>query len=477
MKEEKHEGVWPMQHVYFLKHPSSKEQFFASYERISRRESHHVLLESGRGGRYSIAGIRPEAILTGHSHGLEVEHEGSVEVLEGDPLVQLEGWLAQRKAPRQEELPDFQGGVIGFITYDYARQIERIPNIAHDDQSLPDLYFYYFNEWVVFDHETDCLWIMMLSSLGDEGAGGRLKERLAEWSAPAGVTTAGKNEYEPGEVQVSMNEKAFSDAVRKIQAYIAQGDVFQVNLSVRQSQELKVDPFLVYKELRLLNPSPYMSYMHSPELQVVSGSPELLVKKQGLEVSTRPIAGTRSRGADDEEDARLASELIHNEKERAEHVMLVDLERNDLGRVCEYGTVEVNEFMVIEKYSHVMHIVSNVRGRIHDTKTGADLIRSVFPGGTITGAPKVRTMEIIEELEPVRRGIYTGSVGWIGVNGDMELNIVIRTMLVKDGIGHIQAGAGVVIDSNPAHEYKESLKKAKAMWVAKDRAEGRGVKA
>lgn len=214
-----------------------------------------------------------------------------------------------------------------------------------------------------------------------------------------------------------------------------------------------------------------MSYMQTDEFHLVSCSPELLVKKSGVELSTRPIAGTRSRGKTNEEDSALAKELIENEKERAEHVMLVDLERNDLGRVSKYGTVCVDEFMVIEKYSHVMHIVSNVKGEIADNKDIVDVVDAVFPGGTITGAPKVRTMEIIEELEPVRRGVYTGSIGWIGYNGEMELNIAIRTMVVQDGQVHVQAGAGVVIDSNPKYEYKESLKKAMALWKAKEQSE------
>ena len=229
----------------------------------------------------------------------------------------------------------------------------------------------------------------------------------------------------------------------------------------------------VYEALRAFNPSPYMAYIEAPDFAVVSGSPELLVKRHGDELSTRPIAGTRPRGKSEEEDLALARELIDNEKERAEHVMLVDLERNDLGRVSAYGTVEVDEFMVIERYSHVMHIVSNVRGKIAEGKTNADVVRAMFPGGTITGAPKIRTMEIIEELEPVRRGLYTGSIGWLGYTGDMEFNIVIRTAFVKDGVAHIQAGAGIVIDSIPDKEYQESLNKAKAMWQAKAMAEER----
>jgi para-aminobenzoate synthetase component 1 len=275
------------------------------------------------------------------------------------------------------------------------------------------------------------------------------------------------------ELLVSFAGTAFEEAVSKIQTYIAQGDVFQVNLSVRQSKKLNATAMDVYEALRAFNPSPYMAYIEAPDFAVVSGSPELLVKRHGNELSTRPIAGTRPRGKSEAEDLALAQELIDNDKERAEHVMLVDLERNDLGRVSTYGTVEVDEFMVIERYSHVMHIVSNVRGEIAEGKTNADVVRAMFPGGTITGAPKIRTMEIIEELEPVRRGLYTGSIGWLGFTGDMEFNIVIRTAFVKDGVAHIQAGAGIVIDSVPEREYQESLNKAKAMWQAKAMAEER----
>ncbi|TMU82973.1 aminodeoxychorismate synthase, component I [Bacillus sp. BHET2] len=467
-----------MQHLYFHKNETTKESFFAAYEHLSQQQSHHILLESGRGGRYSVAGLEPKVLLQSVPEGLRIQDASGMEIINGDPLIQLEKWMEPLRTERKENLPDFQGGVIGFLSYDYARNIEKLPSLSLDDLEVPDLYFYYLDEWVVFDHQENIVWTMILSAEEAYVAERKLEKWTSLWNKAYSSTGEREQDQLHGnkaDIEVSMDEGEFGEAVGKIQSYISQGDVFQVNLSVRQSQELRSDPYTVYKKLRDLNPSPYMSYIHSPDFQIVSGSPELLVKKQGTEVSTRPIAGTRSRGKDAEEDEKLALELIHNEKEQAEHVMLVDLERNDLGRVCEYGTVEVNEFMVIEKYSHVMHIVSNVRGTLDDTKSGADLIRSVFPGGTITGAPKVRTMEIIEELEPVRRGIYTGSIGWIGVNGDMELNIVIRTMLVKEGKGHIQAGAGVVIDSNPKYEYKESLKKAKALWVAKARAEGENL--
>ncbi|WP_456272803.1 aminodeoxychorismate synthase, component I [Bacillus sp. AK031] len=451
---------------------SSKAGFFQAYEKVTADKSHHILLESGRGGNYSIAGFDPVTIIESKDKRTEIREQGNTEAVDGDPLDVLYSRLQTPHLKRDPGLPDFQGGAMGFISYDYARQIEELGNKAEDDLKTPDLYFMVFNQWAVFDHETEQIWLMAHSTGMDT-----FEQYISTWKnalsqqAPGEASAAVPSHAERS---VSMNEGEFISAVERIQSYISEGDVFQVNLSVRQSQPLAASPYGIYRKLRELNPSPYMSYVHTPDFQIASGSPELLVKKKGSEVSTRPIAGTRSRGENEEEDRRLADELIQNEKERAEHVMLVDLERNDLGRVCQYGSVEVNEFMVIEKYSHVMHIVSNVRGTIANNKNGKDLIRSVFPGGTITGAPKVRTMQIIEELEPVRRGIYTGSIGWIGFNGDMELNIVIRTLFAQNGQAHIQAGAGVVIDSNPKHEYKESLKKAKAVWKAKELAEGAG---
>jgi para-aminobenzoate synthetase component 1 len=267
-------------------------------------------------------------------------------------------------------------------------------------------------------------------------------------------------------IQRSFRKEEFIRAVQRIRQYIGQGDVFQVNLSVRQSRKLKAAPEEIYECLRLLNPSPYMGLLRFGDFQLVSASPELLVQLEDGMVRTRPIAGTRPRGASEQEDRRLAEELAGNEKERAEHVMLVDLERNDLGRISEYGTVKVDDFMVIEYYSHVMHIVSEVKGKLAQGKDAFDVIAATFPGGTITGAPKIRTMEIIEELEPVRRGPYTGAMGWIDYNGNMEFNIIIRTLVVRDGTGYIQAGAGIVIDSVPEKEYTESLNKAKALWKA-----------
>ncbi|WP_082193977.1 anthranilate synthase component I family protein [Bacillus sp. 37MA] len=457
---------WHHVNIFYRKTTYNKDQFFTQYTVLTKNEPHHALLESGRGGRYSFAGMKPSAIATSTTEGLLLQEKGQEKLFKGNPLHMLIQLLNERNISKRDDLPDFQGGAVGWISYDYVRFIEVLPRVAKQDIDLPDVQFLLFDEWAAFDHETNELFVMKMGET-DEG----LDELFASWLDLAEPTNNWSQAKSKGSTDVSFPEELFKHAVEQVREYIAAGDVFQVNLSVRRSKALDVPPLAVYAKLRELNPSPYMAYIQTPDFQIVSGSPELLVKKNGTKLSTRPIAGTRSRGKDDMEDEQLAAELINNEKERAEHVMLVDLERNDLGRVSRYGTVEVNEFMVIEKYSHVMHIVSNVRGELAEGKTNADVIDAVFPGGTITGAPKVRTMEIIEELEPVQRGIYTGSIGWIGYNGDMELNIVIRTMLAANGYGYVQAGAGIVIDSKPEYEYKESLKKAAAMLKAMELAE------
>ncbi|TQR18224.1 anthranilate synthase component I family protein [Psychrobacillus vulpis] len=455
----------------------SKEAFFYAYKEITTEETHHLFLESGRGGQLCVAAWNPFAITKSVDAGLHIKwRNGKDEVRSGDALYELEKLVDSYKLPYQENLPDFQGGAVGFISYDYARKIEVLPTLAADDLQVPDIYFYVFDFWTVLDVKTETVTFMKLSTSNVD------LTDLEESFKTAAANGIAKRKFQPGtatevvedqaELYVSVNSTQFESAVRQVQEYIAQGDVFQVNLSVRQSKKLEAEPITMYEALRAFNPSPYMAYIHSPEFAVVSGSPELLIKKKGTELSTRPIAGTRPRGKSDQEDISLANELIDNEKERAEHVMLVDLERNDLGRVSTYGTVEVDEFMVIERYSHVMHIVSNVKGILRPGTSNTKIVQAMFPGGTITGAPKIRTMEIIEELEPVRRGLYTGSIGWLGFSGDLEMNIVIRTAFIQDGMAHIQAGAGIVIDSVPSSEYTESLNKAKALWQAKAMAEG-----
>ncbi|MDX5475405.1 MAG: anthranilate synthase component I family protein [Bacillaceae bacterium] len=456
-----------------------QEQFFQQYKSLAKDKPYHVILESGRGGRYCIAGLDPIAVVTGKGSKLHVQYmDGNSEEMIGNPLDNMKVWMEQHQGESLEGYPSFNGGAIGYVSYDSMRYIENIPAIAEDDLHIPDLYFLLFDDVFIYDKELNVLYIIVQGSKEEaETLNKRLAEYTTMWttkSEPLYYAFEGHTQQKSVDNlsrEVSFTEESFVTAVENVQNYISQGDVFQVNLSVRQAEALKTHPMEIYTKLREVNPSPYMGYMQLPDFQLVSGSPELLVKKEGTEISTRPIAGTRSRGKDEAEDIALAQELIENEKERAEHVMLVDLERNDLGRVAQFGSVEVNEFMVIEKYSHVMHIVSNVRGTVQQDKDAFDLIKATFPGGTITGAPKIRTMEIIEELEPVRRSIYTGSLGWIGYNGDMELNITIRTMLAKDGKAYVQAGAGIVIDSVPEREYKESLKKAAALWKAKELSE------
>lgn len=445
--------------------------FFKQYKFLSQGKSQHILLESGRGGRYNTVGLNPVAVIRGKDETLHISESGKETIKRGNPLDLMQEYMEQWKTDYNPEYPPFQGGAIGYFSYDCIRYIEKLPSLAEDDINIPDIFFLLFDDVFVYDQKEQVLWVITHYVDKYEEAKERLNEWKSLWMTEAPEVTVPFESPEKKSEAVAFTEAGFMKAVECIQEYIGAGDVFQVNLSTRQERTLQTHPLEIYTSLREINPSPYMGYLELGDFQIVSGSPELLIKKQGTEVSTRPIAGTRSRGADEQEDKELARELIENEKERAEHVMLVDLERNDLGRVCKYGTVEVDEFMVIEKYSHVMHIVSNVRGEVEEDKDAFDLVKAVFPGGTITGAPKIRTMEIIEELEPVRRGIYTGSIGWIGYSGDTELNIVIRTLLAKDGKAHVQAGAGIVIDSNPENEYKESLKKAIALWRAKERSE------
>jgi para-aminobenzoate synthetase component 1 len=441
-------------------------------------------LESGKSGRYSFFGSRPFLEIHIKEGQLSVTDQHGEKYVTTDIWRELKALLQSYRSPRIEGLPKLSGGAVGFFSYDFARYIEELPKKTTDDLGLPEAHFHFYKEVTVWDRLEQNLTIVHYCNVDPLPEGYSFSEayeatlRLVQTSCDEWLRWTGPApNQEPlppmnidieswPDLNVSFTKEAFMGAVKTIQKYIAAGDVFQVNLSVRQSRPLQTEPLDIYHQLRNINPSPYMGYLHFNEYQLVSGSPELLVKLEGDLVETRPIAGTRPRGESKEEDLLLANELINNDKERAEHIMLVDLERNDLGRISKYGTVHVNELMVIEEYSHVMHIVSNVRGELAEHKDALDVIAATFPGGTITGAPKVRTMEIIEELEPVRRGPYTGSMGWIDYNGNMELNIIIRTLIAKDGFVHVQAGAGIVVDSDPEREYRESLNKAKALWRA-----------
>ncbi|WP_417852007.1 anthranilate synthase component I family protein [Tumebacillus lipolyticus] len=447
----------------------------AIYERLGWQGPHHFLLESGKMGEFSFVGGAPFAVLTAKD-GQAVFVQGEQrEAWSGDPLNLLREKMREFRAPHLPGLPKLRGGAVGFLAYDTARYIERLPTISQDDLGTPDLYFVFVDQLCVIDHRREVVHLIAHIDLHRADGVARAEAALSELEHKLLNGTSQVPDFPARSAaedwSYSFTKAGFEQAVTAVQEYISRGDVFQVNLSMRQGRTLGAAPYEIYKHLRQINPSPYASYLHFPELQVVSCSPELLVNLFAGEVNARPIAGTRPRTGEEEQDRLAVEELKSNEKEIAEHIMLVDLERNDLGRVCQFGSVEVNELMVIEAYSHVFHIVSNVRGRLHGGRDAFDVIRATFPGGTITGAPKIRTMEILEELEPTRRGLYTGSIGWIDFDGDMELNIVIRTLQVQDGVGYVQAGAGIVIDSVPEREYHESMRKAKALWVAIENAE------
>ncbi|MFD2611521.1 anthranilate synthase component I family protein [Paenibacillus gansuensis] len=456
-----------------------------------------VILESGKDGRYTYAAVKARMTIRGKGDTAESCHTDPVSGRtvvrkhHTKPLEAVKTWMAPYRTPKVEGAPKFIGGCIGYWSYDIIRSIEKLPLQAKDDLPFPDYFFMMVEELWILDEKEQALYCAVHQQSSEEESleqsfskaaqrASDMKKRWDEWTAvdPAleqstqakrdllSRTGLGIDVEQVDGVTTVFTKERFMQAVLQIQEYISQGDVFQVNLSVRQSRPLITPPEEIYEWLRLFNPSPYMGLLRFDGMHLVSASPELLVETDGETVSTRPIAGTRRRGRTEQEDAVMAEELRSSEKERAEHIMLVDLERNDLGRISEYGSVQVEDLMVIEYYSHVMHLVSEIKGRLADGKDAYDVIAASFPGGTITGAPKIRTMEIIEELEPTRRGPYTGSIGWIDYNGNMEFNITIRTLAVAGGMGHIQAGAGIVIDSDPEREYYESLSKAKALWKA-----------
>ena len=399
------------------------------------------------------------------------------------PFCYLTQLFERSHIARPPHVPPFFGGAVGYFSYDLVRQFERLPSIATDDLAMPDLEFAFFDLVAAIDHEQEQLLLMFCPPLerflGEpreqlfrEGCS-RLAELEARLLEPALTTPppdwTSRLTFHPGQQQSS-----YMDRVRQCQSYIAAGDIYQANLSHRftvtgdaiQDRPQWHPDLFMYGRIRSLNPSPFSGLLRFGQTSLISSSPERLIRLSGRRADTRPIAGTRPRGKDTDMDLRLADELRSNEKERAEHIMLVDLERNDLGRVCDYGTVRVNELMTLEQYSHVNHLVSQVSGMLKDTATGFDLLKAVFPGGTITGVPKMRCMEIIEELEPVRRGPYTGSMGYLSWSGDLDFNILIRTLVRKNGTGYLQTGAGIVADSDPAREYEETIHKAQAFLSA-----------
>jgi anthranilate/para-aminobenzoate synthase component I len=395
---------------------------------------------------------------------------------EADPslLFFLRHLLDQESVPQDPSLPPFQGGVAGYFGYELIRLWESLPRRAHDDLGTPDIALLFTDLLIVFDHAEGELWLIFnpggerfskesRAELWEEG-----EERIASLIERLGSRIAPRPDiFAPSRFYPMMSPDDYIERVVRCQTYIGDGDIFQANLSHRFSSPLEnSEPVDLYRRLSLVNPSPFAAYLDLGDLVLAGASPERLIKRSRNQVETRPIAGTRPRGKTLEEDRQMEETLLSDEKERAEHIMLVDLERNDLGKVCRFGSVKVDEWMGIERYSHVFHIVSNIRGELSAGRDPIDLLCAVFPGGTITGVPKVRCMEIIDELEPVARGPYTGAMGYISFGGDMDLSIIIRTLVIQKETLYLQVGAGIVADSKPRREYEETLHKAQAALTA-----------
>jgi anthranilate synthase component 1 len=461
-----------------------------AYLRLAREASaqNAFLLESVEGGermaRYSFLGRDPFEVIRSSPRGTTLELRGRMEQRSAGLFALLRERLSRFHPVRLPGLPPFSGGAIGYLAYDAVRLAEDIPATHPDDVGLDDAVFMLFDGLVAFDHVRQTVWVIRNVFTENPGT---LRAKYDAAVRAIHTTTALLERPLPRErrtnrggaprVRSNFPRGQFLESVRRAKKYIRAGDVFQVVLSQRFAAQTPADPLAIYRALRVVNPSPYMYFLRDGALSVVGSSPEMLVKVQGREAFYRPIAGTRPRGHDETEDQRLERELREDPKERAEHIMLVDLGRNDLGRVSEYGSVRVENLMSVERYSHVMHLVSTLRSRLREDVDCFDVLMSCFPAGTLTGAPKVRAMEIIEELEPTRRGIYGGAVLYLDYSGNMDSCIAIRTLVAMNGTAYVQAGAGIVADSVPALEYEETVNKARALLSALEqahRSKGRG---
>ncbi|BCG47511.1 Anthranilate synthase, aminase component [Citrifermentans bremense] len=441
------------------------------------------LLESIEGGekwgRYTFLGSSPAVVIRGKDNWVEIVEGGEVRRVESsDPLNYIRDYMARYQPVEVPGIPRFFGGAVGYLGYDAVRHFETLPDSNPSDINTYEANFIITDTILIFDSLSQKIKVVSNAhvdggtSLKDayDDAIAKIEGLIARLKTPL---PASEKKPSNGKVEFSSNVKPeeFEAAVTRAKEYVRNGDIIQVVLSQRFSGNLTVEPFDIYRVLRTLNPSPYMFFLRLDETLVVGASPEVMVRKEGEMVELRPIAGTRPRGANPAADEELARDLLADPKERAEHVMLVDLGRNDLGRVCKTGSVKVTELMVIERYSHVMHIVSNVQGELSPGQDAFDVVRATFPAGTLSGAPKVRAMEIIDELEGVRREVYGGAVGYFSFSGNMDMAIAIRTLVIKDGKVHLQAGAGIVADSDPAAEYTETVNKAKAVVKAIEMAE------
>ncbi|GAW91308.1 aminodeoxychorismate synthase, component I [Calderihabitans maritimus] len=449
------------------------------FYRCLRKGSHPFLLESAlfhpEIGRYSFVGSDPFLIFKSKGSSIELYENGRVCRHSGNPFDYLQKLLKRFQTKPLPAFPPFLGGAVGYFGYDLGWHLEKLPNEALDDLKLPDCYLAFYDRVVAVDHQTG---EVFLASTGypladDSERERRAVERLKELEALLKELPMEEdkieepvNKQEPVALNSHFTEEEYCRAVQRAKDYIAAGDIFQVNLSQRFDAPLTISPWELYARLSRINPAPFAALLEFEGVAVVSASPERFLKLEGDRVETRPIKGTRPRGQDQVSDRQLREELWNSEKDRAELVMIVDLERNDLGRVCRFGSVKVEELFRLEEYATVFHLVSTISGRLQPGKDIVSVLKATFPGGSITGAPKIRAMEIIEELEPVKRGIYTGSLGYIDFSGRADLNIVIRTFIIKDNRAYFQAGGGIVADSVPQKEYQETLDKAKALMNA-----------
>ncbi len=430
------------------------------------------LLESVEGGqrlaRYSFIGTEPYAVLAARS-------EDKI-----DPLPLIAQEMSKYQVVPVSDLPRFCGGAVGYLAYETVTRFEELPSPDRDPLGLPESLFMFVDTMLVFDHVTHKIKVLSHARLdGDieeayQKAVDRidnLVDRLRQPLQPSQHTKAAAQPMSNRRLSSNLSKEEFETSVMKVKQYITAGEAIQVVLSQRLAQPTDVAPFEIYRALRTINPSPYMFFLDLADSYIIGASPEILVRVEDGMVMTRPLAGTRPRGASPAEDTRLEAELRSDEKERAEHIMLVDLGRNDIGRVSEPGTVEVSELMEVERYSHVMHLVTHVQGKLQQGMTAFDALRACFPAGTVSGAPKIRAMEIIAELEPEKRGPYAGAVGYFSFSGNMDMAIAIRTMLMTKSIAYVQAGCGIVYDSVPEHEYEETMNKARALLEAINQAE------
>lgn len=450
----------------------------SAYLKLARAQKHAFLLESVEGGkrvaRHTYVGADPCILLTAQDGHVEIREGTEVERRQGDFFATLKE-LARRFRPAGADgLPPFSAGAVGYAGFDLVREIEpRVPPFREDDVGAPDAVFMFFTSVLVFDHVRHQIYVIA-NARTDEGKplDECYRDAIAEVEAlerclerPVTLPAPPADQV-PGELRSNIGKEAYCAAVEKAREYILAGDIFQVVLSQRLEMRPGVHPFQIYRALRTVNPSPYMFYLQMDDTAVIGASPEMLVKIEGRTIEYRPIAGTRPRGKTPEEDRALAEDLLADEKELAEHVMLVDLGRNDVGRVSEYGSVRVPEFKIVEHYSHVMHIVSSVFGTLREGCDAFDTLKACFPAGTVTGAPKVRAMEIIAELEPAKRGVYSGSVMYLDFSETLTSAIAIRTMVVRGDKAYLQAGAGIVADSVPEREWEETMNKAGALLKA-----------